>query len=133
MPTGSHSSLPPPPTIRESDELEREQQTSEWTTSYAGTVVHTNVPVSVSDLKFMRVLRLNFFSFHLTADEHFSIYPIAITGPLNMSILLEVEIVTNKLIRRDICSTKPQKDCQYIDQLFRLIFKPSRPNINTLL
>ena len=53
-----------------------------------GLDVHENI--NVSDTKLMLGLRVCFISSDLTANKFFQINPRAITGPLKMSLLLEV-------------------------------------------
>ena len=63
-----------------------------------GLDVHENI--DVSDTKLMLGLRVYFISSDLTANKLFPINPRAITGPLKMSLLLEVESTSAKIIER---------------------------------
>ena len=61
-----------------------------------GLDVHENI--KVSDTKLMLGLRVCFISSDLTANKVFPINPRAITGPLKMSLLLEVESTSALII-----------------------------------
>ena len=62
-----------------------------------GLNVHKNIPVSIT--KLMLGIRVGFISSHLTADKHFPVTPRAITGPPNMSLLLEAKSMPALIIK----------------------------------
>ena len=62
-----------------------------------GLNVHKNIPVSITKLTFG--LRVGFISSHLIADKLFPVNPRAISGPPNMSLLLEAKSMPAFIIK----------------------------------
>ena len=89
-----------------------------------GMNIHKNIPVSVTNLTLG--LQVCFISSHLTVDKLFPVNPRAITGPLKISFLFEINkprlipvnhtddlgwYLTSNQQGQEVRS-KPQQDCQ---------------------
>ena len=112
----------------------RTPQTLEWTTTYEGTDVHKNIPVSVTKLTLS--LQLGFISSHLTADKLFPVNPRAVTGPPKMRLLPEAKSIPALIIKSRLILASHKDDLgwyiksnqqgkMFVQNLNRIVRKPN--------
>ena len=97
-----------------------------------GLNVHKNIPVSITKLTLG--LRVGFISSHLTAEKLFPVNSRAITGPQEMSLLLEAKSMPALIIKPRFilithaddlgwCITSNQQGQMFVQNLNRIISK----------
>ena len=112
----------------------RTPQTLEWTTLTRGLNVHKNIPVPV--IKLTLSLQVGFISSHLTADKLFPVNQREITGPPNMSLLLEAKSMPALIIKPRLIFvshtddlgwyiTSNQQGKMFVQNLNRIVRKPN--------
>ena len=99
-----------------------------------GLDIYKNIPVSVTKLTLD--LRVGFISSHLTADKLFPVKPRAITGPPNMSLLLEAKSMPALFIKPRLILvahtddlscyiTSNQQGRMFVQNLNRVVIQPN--------